>query len=293
MKKLYITLVISLITQGLIASNFKISKQLAIQDQRTVLAKLEEFLNKKPDDFSTIKTSADLVKIENMVEEFEKTFSSFCETAFSSVPIKKSAMKKAEYYWNFSSEDPTVIVSSEKHASNEESVLYASYNYDQMKLIFIKWSIASKTFPESTILQSAAAKAESAYKKLGSKEAVEKSATTAKASHLAAVKMEPSVVNDPSFEAQIKKALTDSKIGGGKEVLKINIQNKDWNIKRNEVTGTILSRSRNFSAVVKEKDGGCTLIQYSSYKQDYVNGNYGTGYIYMGQTTAILCENAK
>ena len=266
--------------------------EVADQKEKTLNEELDKFLYKKTDGFNNAKSEQDITKLIQEVDSYEKDINGFVQSA-GDQSSNMGALHNAEDGWKTYTKDDSEIFYSKKNAGKESDPINAKAHYYKMKLICAKWTSMSKIFPKSDVLMKAAKAAEEALQLLGSAETLAKKAEETKAANLANVKMEASVINDPALEAEIKKAIGNSKFGAGKQVVKINILNKNWNIKRNELTNVILSRSRNFSAVVKEKDGSCTLIQYTSYKQDYVGGAYGSGYVYMGQTNKILCENAK
>ncbi|MDP1802626.1 MAG: hypothetical protein Q8L81_14795 [Bacteroidota bacterium] len=273
--------------------NIKTQHTTDLSKSQAIIDDLDLFLKKDLDEYLNNGKSPNINGLESVVSEFEQNFSNFCTNELATPSIKSKAIRKAEDGWNFDKKDPTHISSMENYSGREENSDWAVFNYYYMRLIYARWSNLSKTFPESKVLSGAAQQAENAYKKVGNKEVATKNALKAKEDHLAKIKMDPATASDPALEAQIKKAMANTTFGEGRTVLKINLHNKDWNIKRNQITGIILSRSKNFSAVVKEKDGTCTLIRYTSYKQDYDGNNYGNGYVYMGQADKILCENVN
>ncbi len=262
-------------------------------DEKAIYDKLDVFLRKNLNEFKNGSKPPTTSGLEKSVVDFENEFSTFCEKDLSESSVKSKALYKAEDEWKYGKADPGHISSMENYGGKEENSEWAVFNYYYMRLIYAKWSTISKTFPNSKTLLDAAKRSENVYKKMGSKEEAEKGAEIAKADHLAKVKMDPATASDPELEAQIKKALGKTTFGEGRTVVKVNLHNKDWNIKRNALTSVILSRSKNFSAVVKEKDGSCTLIRYTSYKQDYIGSSYGNGYVYMGQADKIPCENVN
>lgn len=252
---------------------------------------LEKFLMWTPENFKNSKTDQEFSELQKKVDEQIEAIKDFCKTNLKA--NDESKLSKIEGYWEVSGPDQTRIVSTKNNYDKSEGVEYAVYNYYQLKWIYNKWKAFLEVYPSSESILEAKQMAEDVLSMLGSAENAKKHAASVKAGRIADTKMAAAAVSDPDLESQIKKALLASKFANGRTVIKVNILSKDWTVQRNQITGIILSRTKAYTAAIKEKDGKCTLLQYADFKQDYVGGKYGTGYLSLGQTTEILCENVK
>lgn len=252
---------------------------------------LDAILNWTPASYKNSRTDADFAELDKKVNEQINATNSFCKSSLNT--NDNLSLSKIEGYWEVSGSDETKLVSTKKNHEKSEGVEYAIYNYYEIKWIYNKWNAFSQVFPSSESINEAKQKAQEVLNMLGSAENVRKHAQGAKAKRIAETKMEPAAVNDPQLEAQIKSAILKSKFGTGKTVVKVNIHSASWSIQKNSITGAILSRTKGFSAALKGADGSCALLHYVDYKQDYAGGNYGQGYINLGEVVEILCENVK
>ena len=254
-------------------------------------ANLETFLYWSMKEYKNSKTDADFAALDKKVNEQIAALSDFCKTSLKS--SDNASLRKIEDHWEVNGMDETQLVSTKKFHEKSEGVEYAIYNFYQIKWIFNKWKAFSAVYPSSETIAEATKKAEEVWNMLGSVEQVKAQAQGAKAKRIADTKMEPAVVNDPQLEARIKSALLKSKFASGKTIVKINIHSSGWTVQKHAITGVTLSRTKGFSAAIKEKDGSCSLLHYVDFKQDYVGGNFAQGYINLGELVEILCENVK
>jgi len=103
--------------------------------------------------------------------------------------------------------------------------------------------------------------------------------------------------SDKTLEASMIAAFKNSndwKSGwlNATEVLKINIVDADWYVRRHEISGTILNRYIRAAIAVKTKDGNCALFNQVTFKEDYEGGKYQPlKYDGVVQPTPINCEN--
>jgi hypothetical protein len=102
--------------------------------------------------------------------------------------------------------------------------------------------------------------------------------------------------SDPALESRMIAALKNSndwKNGrfDAAEVLKIAIYDKDWYIRRHEISGAILHRYIRAAIAVKGKGGQCAYY-IMTFQEDYVGGKFQPlRYDGAGDRYAINCEN--
>lgn len=250
---------------------------------------LNSFLTWGLNEFKNSKTDADYMKMSNKVDEQISLLSAFCKSDLALTG--KKYQHKIEDYWNISGPDETEINSTRKYYENSEE--RNVYSYYQIKWLYNKWKLFSETYSESEDMKEALQKAEEVFKMIGSESDAKKHTEKVKANRIAQTKMNPATVNDPELENQIKTAVLNSKFGIGKEVIKVNIHSSTWTLQKNNISGVTLSRTKGFSAAIKEKDGRCSLLHYADFKQDYVGGTFAKGYVNLGEVVEILCENVK
>ncbi len=111
------------------------------------------------------------------------------------------------------------------------------------------------------------------------------------------VAMPKAAMSDKTLEAEMIAAFKGSqtykdRIKG--EVLKINIIDPDWMIRRHPVTGIILHRYIRAGIAVKNSDDTCTLWQLVTFQQDYAGNKFqATKFDGVGDPLKIPCENVK
>lgn len=260
-----------------------------ITSGKEIEKELNTYLSWNLEDLKNAKTQAEYDQMDKRVNDQIVSLSGFCKDKLAS--IGQEFQGRIENYWEVTGPDHTQLNSSKNYYQKSEE--RTVFSYYQAKWLYNKWKLFSEMYPKSGSLAAAFQKADEVLKMIGSAEEAKKHGENAKAQRLADTKMEPSVVNDPDLEAQIKKAVLNSKFATGKTIVKINIHSKNWAIQKHAVTGITLSRTKSYSAGLKDKDGKCYLLHYSDFKQDYVGGNFGEGYINLGELVEILCQNIK
>lgn len=109
--------------------------------------------------------------------------------------------------------------------------------------------------------------------------------------------MPPAALSDKSLETEMISALKNSqtykeRIKG--DILRIVIIDKDWTIRRHELTGAILHRYIRAAVAVKNSDNTCTLWQLVTFQQDYVSDKFqATKFDGVGDPLLIPCENVN
>lgn len=102
--------------------------------------------------------------------------------------------------------------------------------------------------------------------------------------------------SDAAMEKQMIAALKNSndwKNGrfNATEVLKIAIHDKDWYVRRHEISGAILHRYIRAAIAVKDKSGQCAYY-IVTFQEDYISGKFQPmKYDGAGDRYAINCEN--
>lgn len=250
--------------------------------------KWEDMMYKHTENYYT-NSEEDFKNIEAKEKDFETSFSGFLTNEIPKGSQQEEiALEKLRQKFHLGPIDYSDNNGFLNKGEDEKGAVLAFYT---SKKLAYGWKVLSDRFPENEDLKATAASAKNKFEELGSIDKLKSTAKANKAKRIAETRMEPAVVKDPELEAQIKKAILNSKFGSGKQVVKVNILSSSWGIQRHAISGIILSRAKSFSAVIKENDGKCTLLHYVDFSQDYVGSTYGQGYIHLGQTTEILCEN--
>jgi hypothetical protein len=103
--------------------------------------------------------------------------------------------------------------------------------------------------------------------------------------------------SDKALEASMVAAFKNSndwKSGwlNATEVLRINIVDADWYVRRHEISGSILHRYIRAAITVKTKDGSCACYKLVTFQEDYEGGKYmPLKYDGAGELIPINCEN--
>lgn len=109
--------------------------------------------------------------------------------------------------------------------------------------------------------------------------------------------MPKAAMSDPALEKEMVAAFKGSqtyqdRIKG--EVLRINIIDPDWTIRRHEISGAILHRYIRAAIAVKNSDDTCTLWNLVTFQQDYVSEAFQkTRFDGVGDPVKIPCENVQ
>ena len=109
--------------------------------------------------------------------------------------------------------------------------------------------------------------------------------------------MPKAAMSDPALEKEMIAAFKGSqtyqdRIKG--EVLRINIIDPDWMIRRHEISGVILHRYIRAAIAVKNSDDTCTLWNLVTFQQDYVSDAFQkTRFDGVGDPVKIPCENVQ
>ena len=110
--------------------------------------------------------------------------------------------------------------------------------------------------------------------------------------------MPKAMMHDAAMEAQMLAALKNSKDWANDRfkaasIVKLVISDKDWYIRRHEISGAILHRYIRASVAIKSTDGTCGYYAIT-YQEDYVGGKFQPmRYDGASDRHAINCNNIK
>jgi hypothetical protein len=111
-------------------------------------------------------------------------------------------------------------------------------------------------------------------------------------------KMPEALMHDATAEAQMLAALKKSKDWANDrfkvaEILKLVISDRDWYIRRHEISGAILHRYIRAAVALKSQDGTCGYY-FITFQEDYIGGKFQPmKYDGASDRHAINCSNIK
>ncbi|MBX7169879.1 MAG: hypothetical protein K1X72_02905 [Pyrinomonadaceae bacterium] len=157
------------------------------------------------------------------------------------------------------------------------------------------WDNARRIFPDEADINSAYTKISNDIKSLGTPEEREAKATKNLKDKIDAERLPKAVLHDVKLEKWFKDVFESqtSLRGSNYTFLKVNIISTDYLIKRNELTGIILSRSRGAYIAFKKPDGKCYHGLYGIVQQ-YVGGSFQGGTLTADfNHQEMRCENVN
>lgn len=168
-------------------------------------------------------------------------------------------------------------------------------NYYLAKYHQLYWAAAQKIFPEEADYADEYKKITALVDANGSLEDMKAGRTKNNAEKVKNTKLPAAVIKDAAAEKMMIDAFnkvykSDYKGTAAKAI----ILQSDWHSVRNELTGIITGRQRQFAVVVNGNDGKCYLVKSIYLYQEY-NGSAYTNTIakYAEYPNEMLCENAK
>lgn len=161
------------------------------------------------------------------------------------------------------------------------------YRVEQMRQL-------ARLYPQSQAIAEASQTADAALAELGTLESVIEDRGAAQAARIAERRLSPAVRRDPAAERDLAAAFTASVWTqgefAGSEILRVNLTSPDWTVRRNPVTGVILSRDQGATLGVRRRDGKC--FSYAVvFEQSYQGSGYGGTRMASGRELEMLCEN--
>ncbi|QUL36760.1 hypothetical protein [Erythrobacter sp. JK5] len=152
----------------------------------------------------------------------------------------------------------------------------------------------ARLYPDNSDVLAARSAAGDAMAQLGSLESVRQGRAEALAARIAAMRLRPAVRRDAAAERDFASAFRSSAWTqgefAGSEVLRVNLLSHGWTVRRNPVTGIILSRDQQAALAVKRKDGKC-FSYVIGLEQKSQGSTFGGTYMASGREREMLCEN--
>ena len=161
------------------------------------------------------------------------------------------------------------------------------YRAEQMRQL-------ARLYPENDAIAEAREIANATMEELGSLDSVIEGRAAAQAARIAEMRLYPAVRRDAALEADLSAAFarsiwTQGEFAGS-EVVRVNLISAGWTVRRNPVTGVILSRDQRADLGVRRRDGRC-FSYVVEFEQAYQGGGYGRTVMASGRDLEMLCEN--
>jgi hypothetical protein len=173
---------------------------------------------------------------------------------------------------------------------------FSRRKYNELVFRQSYWENAAKIFPDEADFAAAEKAIADAIKGLGTLDQMSASAEKNRNAVIDAERLPKAAVSDAKLEKWFKDIFITTSQARGKNytLLKVLITGTDYQVKRNELTGIILGRTRGAAIAFKEADGKCKWGRYAMM-QDYAGaGNYTGGTLSMDfDLKEIRCENVK
>lgn len=152
----------------------------------------------------------------------------------------------------------------------------------------------ARLYPQSRRVGEARATATAAMTELGSLASVKKGRAAAQAARVAAMRLYPAVRSDPAterdFAAAFRSSIWTQGDFAGSEILRVHLLSQGWTVRRNPITGIILSRDQRADLGVKRKDGKC-FSYVIELEQQHQGAGFGRTRMASGREMEMLCEN--
>lgn len=162
-----------------------------------------------------------------------------------------------------------------------------AYRAEQMRQL-------ARLYPQSQPIAEARQVADETMAELGSLESVIQGREAAQAERIAEMRLYPAVRSDPAAERDLAAAFS-ARAGAegdfaGSEILRVNLISAGWTVRRNPVTGIIISRDQRGDLGVRRRDGKC-FSYVVEFEQSYQGGGYSGTFMASGRNMEMLCEN--
>ncbi|MEN0653772.1 MULTISPECIES: hypothetical protein [Hyphobacterium] len=162
-----------------------------------------------------------------------------------------------------------------------------AYRAEQMRQL-------ARLYPQSEPVAQARQVADRLMAELGSLESVIEGREAAQAARIAEMRLYPAVRSDPATEQNFAAAFaasiwTQGEFAGS-EIVRVNLISPGWTVRRNPITGVILSRDQRADLGVRRRDGRC-FSYVVEFEQSYQGGGYGGTRMASGRDLEMLCEN--
>lgn len=244
------------------------------QAQQDAMQLLEEFRSKMA---GTI--TPDLVEVANDPNNTYATREAKQADNFANMTARRISSVELDKFRNSSGRDDLAMVQYFQMVFREE----------QMQQL-------ARLYPEREPIRSAQKVASGAMAELGSLASVKQGRAEAKAARIAATRLNPARRRDAGLERQFASAFKTSiwtqQEFAGSEILKVNLMSSGWTVRRNPITGIIISRDQQANLGVKRRDGKC-FSYIVVFEQKHQGGGYGGSYMASGRDLEMLCENVS
>ena len=158
------------------------------------------------------------------------------------------------------------------------------------------WDAAQKVYPQETDFVAMYQKVTAMVNNLGSMDVMKTKGTAANAEAVKNRKLPPAVMKDANAEKMIVDAFNRVYSSDYKgTAIKGIILQSEWHPVKNELTGVILGRQRQFAIVYKGTDGKCYLVNSIYLYQEYNGSGYAntTAKYAANSGTEMLCSNVN
>lgn len=172
---------------------------------------------------------------------------------------------------------------------------HAEASYYELLLRQAYWDDARKIFPDESEIAKAYNSISASINALGTPDQRAAKADKNMNAKIDAERVPKAVVNDAKLEKWFRDVFTETSArrNNNVTVLKVVIVTSDYAIKRHEITGIVVGRSRGADIAFKDKDGKCKHGLYSIY-QEYVGGSFtGASLSLEFNDKEMRCENIK
>ncbi|WP_394729325.1 hypothetical protein [Altererythrobacter sp. GH1-8] len=153
----------------------------------------------------------------------------------------------------------------------------------------------ARLYPDSSNISAASGIVMAAMSDLGSLQSVKQGREAAQAARVATMRLYPAVRRDPTTENDFANAWKSSVWTqgefAGSEVLKVHLLSSGWTVRRNPITGIILSRDQRADLAVRRGDGKCFSYVIELEQKHQGGGTYGRTVMASGLDREMLCEN--
>jgi hypothetical protein len=167
--------------------------------------------------------------------------------------------------------------------------------YNQLVLRRSLWENASKVFPDEASIRASYESVSASIKGLGTPDQMAARADKNHNAMVDAERLPRAAVSDPKLENWFKSVFIDTAQLRGRNYtfLKVLITGTDYQVRRNELTGIILGRSRGAAIAFKDADGKCKYGRFT-IEQDYDGSKFTGETMSMNvDLKEIRCVNVK
>jgi subtilisin family serine protease len=207
----------------------------------------------------------------------------------SDIRRTKLIIEKNVYSTN---KDITNIENSRAQNTTPEA---AEVNYYIAKYNQLYWEAAVKIFPEETSYSDEYKVITDVVNKNGSLEDMKAGMNRNNTEKIKSRKLPPAVMKDANAEKMMMDVF-DNVYGSGVKgkAIKAVILQSEWHPVRNDLTGVLAGRQRQFAIAYKGNNGKCYLVSSVYLYQNYNGSTYNNTIAKYGESgSEMLCENVR